>query len=56
MFLYSGNLPLLYSGNPKSKGGLLKSTKEESYKSFDLQDSLAEREGDNSKSPPSVTR
>ncbi len=30
MFLYSGNFPLLYSGNPKSKGGLLKSAKKKS--------------------------
>ena len=30
MFLYSGNLPLLYSGNPKIKRGLLKSAKKKS--------------------------
>lgn len=38
------------------KGGLLKSTKEKSYKSFDLQDSVAEREGFYTTLPTSVTR
>ena len=56
MFLYSGNLPLLYSGNPKIKRRTTyKRKKKKSYKSFDLQD-FAEREGDDIRSPSSVTR
>ena len=46
MFLYSGNLPLLYSGNPKIKRGLLKSAKKKSPVNLSTYRTLWRRERD----------
>ena len=46
MFLYSGNLPLLYSGNPKIKRGLLKSAKKKSPVNLAIYRTLLRRERD----------